>query len=717
VFRNTQRQPDKPQLAPADANFLRISLEGKAPNKDALHSQLWVYLPDGSLRYHLYTPYRGYNSSSELTAHFGLGTNASADSVRVRWPDGRSQLLRNVTANQVLRISYNEAQTYPTPPIASPSPLLLAANDELRLQFRHQELDFVDFNIQKTLPRKFSRMGPALAVADVNGDGLDDFIVGGAFRYDATLFLQQADGSFQERNPFRTDGKVQQYASPMEAHSQSSKDSEDAALLFIDFNNDGLPDLYIASGSYELQQQSPALQDRIYLNKGNGYFEALPNALPAMLTASSCVKAADFDGDGDLDLFVGGLVVPGRYPETPRSYLLRNDSKQENGQWQIRFSDITADAAPELLHPGMIKDALWSDVNSNGQPDLILVGEWMSPRIFLNENGQLRDVSTQIDVAGRKLSDFTGWWNSISAVDIDGDGDTDYVLGNLGLNTMFKGTFEEPLHLLAKDFDNNGSYDPFIGCFGQDSTGQRILYPMHARDDMIKQMLPFRRRYQRYADYGDATFATLFTEEELQGAQQLKAHWMASSLLINEGKGEFSLKALPVEAQLAPVYGTATYDVNSDGWPDLMLLGNDYGMETFSGRLNGLNGLVLLNQQGSGLRALNPGQGGLVVPGDARALAQLQSAQGHSLWLASQNGGKLLAFKASTPAKGQWVQAQPGEVAILIKRGEKLFKKELYTGDGYFSQSSAKHFVSADVTEIIWLKADGSKRQQSFTIR
>ena len=348
------------------------------------------------------------------------------------------------------------------------------------------------------------------------------------------------------------------------------------------------------------------------------------------------VKAVDFDGDGDLDLFVGGRVLPRTYPKADRSFILRNDSK---GKDAPLFTDVTAQVCPELASIGMITDAVWTDFDGDKLPDLILAGEWMPLTFFKNNKDTFKNVTTETGIG-----DKTGWWSSLVAADFDNDGDMDFVAGNYGENIYFKGTAADPLSIYAKDFDNNGLYDPFISCYWRDSTDTKHEYFYHSRDDMVKQLILIRRKYQKYADWGLAQAKNVFTTDELKGAQIMKANWMSTSYVENTGNGTFKISALPVETQLAPVFGILPYDIDKDGLLDILMVGNDYGMELLQGRADAFNGLVLRNIGKNNFAPLSMDASHFVVPHDARSVSKVRLATGKELILAMQNRDALKVF-------------------------------------------------------------------------
>jgi hypothetical protein len=401
--------------------------------------------------------------------------------------------------------------------------------DSANIHYRHQERDFIDFNIQKLLPHKLSEYGPALAAGDIDGNGLDDLVSGGSGQYSAILFMQQPDGRFIQK-PLLTEPEAK------------LKDCDDLGILLFDADGDGDPDLYIASGGNENKANSGNYQDRFYINDGKGNFKADPEALPKNLTSKLCVRAADFDHDGDLDLFISGRVDPGAYPKPVSSFLYRNDSK--NGH--IQFTDVTAQAAPFLNNIGMVCDALFTDYNNDGWPDLILAGEWMPVTILENEKGVFKNKTASAGVAGE-----TGWWNSIAAGDFDNDGDMDYIVGNLGLNSFYKASSKYPVRVYGKDFDNNGIYDMVPSLYLPNQQGELEEYPAEGRDDMLKQLNSLRRKFPAYKDFALATMNDILSAKDREGALILEANEFETCYLRNDGNGKFSFHPLPKQVQIS----------------------------------------------------------------------------------------------------------------------------------------------------------------------
>ncbi|MBO0932148.1 VCBS repeat-containing protein [Fibrella aquatilis] len=622
-------------------NYLRIKLVGPPQNLLGLGAKVTAWA-NGQLFYAEQSIVRGYLSTSEATLHLGLGSITKLDSVRVVWPMGtgngagqpasatptqRVQLLRGVAANQVLTVSWKQATEGPFRASVAQVTTSLTAIDPatMGIDFQHVESDLIDFNMQKTLPHKFSSFGPALTTGDVNGDGRADVFVGGSSRVDGSLLLQQANGHFSTTQPAmkQSGGKLEQ----------------DAGVLLFDADGDGDNDLYCVRGGYLIQPNAPLLQDALYVNDGRGNFRRDSLALPRETANGRVVRAADLDKDGDLDLFVGGSVVPKTYPKADRSYLLRNDSRAG----QIRFTDVTAQQAPELLHIGIINDAQWADLDRDTYPDLLLAGEWMPITLLRNAKGKFTHSPTGTPDR-HSFTHSPGWWTSLCVADFDKDGDLDIVAGNYGLNTAYHASEAEPLTVHSADFDGNGTYDAILAQFDNNRAGERHLYPYHSRDDLIKQTITFRRRFLKYEDYGKTTFEQLLPDEFRQKATVQQATQLASCYIENRGGGQFHMVPLPIDAQYAPIMTITATDLNRDGLPDLILAGNDFGMEVFQGRADAGYGLVLLNAGRGRFRAVAPQQSGFMVPGDARGMVLVPVAGGKSVLMVSQKRDRLRLF-------------------------------------------------------------------------
>lgn len=618
VYRNNARSVAK------DNRYLQVSLEGEGANRFAVGAAVTLAVGDRRLLQEL-SPTRGFESSVDYVLTFGIGTRATVDSVIVVWPDGRRSTRANVPANQ--RLSLRQAESSRSPASVAPrpvtSPLFTSVTGAGALRFRHVENEFVDFTRERLIPKMVSMEGPALAVTDVNGDGLDDVYVGGAKGQAGRLFLQRGDGSFSSSN---------------ESMLAGDAESEDVGAIFFDANGDGRPDLYVVSGGNEYSRTAPALQDRLYLNDGGGRFHKAEGALPPETSSGSRVVAADYDGDGDIDLFVGGRVVPGSYGLDPASLLLTNDGSGH-------FANAVAALAPELERVGMVTDATWRDVDGDGRIDLVVVGEWMPITIFRNAGG---GKLARLRAPG--LEDTDGWWNRIVAGDFTGSGRVDFIVGNLGLNSRLRASGSEPTTMYVKDFANSGFVSQVLAVYNEGRN-----YPLPLRDDLVRSLPHLRNRYPRYRDYEQQTIGDIFPAAELRDAVVKHAKTFATSLVKNNGDGSFTVTPLPIEAQFAPVYGILPGDFDGDGKTDLLIAGNFDGVKPEIGRLHSSYGLYLRGDGKGQFAAVRARESGFFVRGQARDIQRLRAAGG-DLLLVARNDDTLLTFRA-TRATGHTIAA------------------------------------------------------------
>ncbi|HJQ66085.1 MAG TPA: VCBS repeat-containing protein [Gemmatimonadales bacterium] len=605
IYRNNARTLTK-------NHYLQIALLGDGPNRYGVGAA--VTLRNGEqLFFQELDPSRGFQSSVDYVLSFGLGSADTVDSVTVEWPDGRVSQLHDVASNQRITIKQTDARIAGPPDrrTARP-PIFTNVTDQTRLPFVHHENAFVDFNRERLIPKLLSTEGPYLAVADVNGDGLEDAFLGGAKDQPGALLLQQSDGRFLPSN---------------EALLAGDKISEDLGAVFFDANGDGRPDLYVVSGGSEFSAMAPALTDRLYINEGRGRFRKATGSLPVEYESGSRVVAADYDGDGDIDLFVGGRLVPWRYGSSPASTLLANDGHG-------RFTDVTAQAAPDLARIGMVTDALWNDLDGDGRPELVVVGEWMPITIFRNTGGGKLALAP---VPGLERSH--GWWNRIVAADFTGDGRVDFLVGNLGLNARLQASPTEPVTMYVKDFDGNGFAEQIVSCYNAGKS-----YPMALRDDLIKALPYLQARYPNYKAYATQQVTDIFSSTELAGAELRQAYTFATTLVKNNGDGSFTLLPLPREAQIAPVYGILASDFDGDGALDVLLAGNFDGVKPEIGRLSAGYGLYLRGDGKGGFTAVRTVESGFFVPGQARDIQRLRTRRG-TRYVVTRNNDRPLVFR------------------------------------------------------------------------
>jgi len=589
-------------------NYLQINFKGTDKNTLGIGTRVTAYMDDGTMQYAEMTTNRGFFSSSEPILHFGLGDHTTVSRLEVVWPDGKSQVIEAVDANQRLNIDYKNATKNALPVAALAPAIFKEAAASLGINYKHTENEFQDFNREQLLPHKFSRQGPSIAVGDVNGDGREDFFVGGASNSAGVLYLQAANGQFKENSA---------------ATWTADAKSEDIGAVFFDADNDKDLDLFVVSGGNELPVNDPAYKDRLYLNDGKGNFSKTQHN--GLVTSGSCVSAYDFDQDGDQDIFVGGRVTPGSYPIIPQSYLLRND----NG----KFVNVTSSVFPTFNQAGMITDIIWADIDKDGTAEMLITGEWMPLSVYKVNDGKLSAMS------GTGLDGTSGWWNCVIAEDFDKDGDLDLVAGNLGANTRIKASADSPLSLYAKDFDQNGQIDPLLA-FQYDGK----TYPYAGRDNMIKQVAKVKKKFTRYAPYARATLETIFSEQELASAQKLEATQLMSSYFENNGNGQFSQRDLPAQAQLAPCQSMLADDFNGDQIPDLLLVGNNHGADVETGIYDASNGTLLIGDGKGNFEFVPNRENGFWANQEARDIAKVNLVNGKALYLVANNDGGVQGF-------------------------------------------------------------------------
>jgi hypothetical protein len=577
-------------------HWLQVQLKGSNSNTAAFGTKLWLYA-DNKVQYQELYPVRGFQSCVSPVVYFGMHTN-HADSMIIEWPSGKKSAIREVTIDKLLTLV---EETTPTVTYKSKSQsqkkLFTQAPAQQQIPFRHQENNFVDFKVEVLLPYQLSKLGPALATGDVNGDGLEDIFIGGAIEQSAQLYLQNSQSAFSPAA-----------SQPWGKYTQC----ENVNALFFDADGDKDLDLYVVHGGNEYLDGSPEFQDILYLNDGKGNFEPALKALPRMLGSKQAIAASDFDQDGDLDLFVGGRGKSGYFPEASRSYILRNDSRVD----KVAFTNVTKEVSEQLELPGMVTVAAWADLDNDKFPELVMAGEWMPVMIFKNTNGKLTNTLT-----GTDANSLYGLWSAIHIADIDNDGDRDILLGNCGTNNQFKPSEQEPITMHVSDFDGNGNIDPIICYYIQGKS-----YPLASRDELLDQIPVLKKKYIKYTDYADATIQTIFTKEQLAKARVYKCTEARSIALINNSKLSFSKKILPSEVQFSNVHSILTDDLDNDGKTDIIITGNSFTNRTQFGDNDASLGIVMKGKDGGEFETINPSASGLFADGDVRAASVIKDA-------------------------------------------------------------------------------------------
>lgn len=580
IYKNNTQEIEK-------QNYLRVKFRGGEKNKSGLGAKVIVYTSSGlQIQEHYLT--RGYQSSVAQGLIFGLGSDHMIDSLLVTWPDGQEQKLEHIAANEDLILEYSKSK------IQNQS-ITNAIKEIPTLPFTHQESKFNDFSRESLLPHKMSELGPGLAVADVNLDGFEDVFVGGAKGQSSGLYLQQATGKFEPMG-----------SAPWKKYSST----EEVSALFFDANGDQWPDLYVVSGSNEYEEGDVELKDRLYINKQGKFIDA-SHVLPNIRVSGYGIAAADYDQDGDQDLFVGGRQKPGLYPYPVSSFLLQNEGEQ--------FIDVTAAIAPEMTDLGMVTDAQWMDYNGNGILDLVVVGEWMPLTIFTNEAGKFTKTIVPNSV---------GWWNSVAVADFNKDGDLDLVLGNNGLNYKYKASVDKPFSIYADDFDANGSTDIVLGYYNDEK-----LFPLRGRECSSNQMPFIKEKFPTYHDFGQATLDQVYDQSKLANALQYHVNTFATSYAENVGDGKFTLTPLPIEAQLSATNEILIDDIDKDGNLDILLAGNLYQSEVETPRNDASFGAVLMGSGDGNFKYTNH----LNLNCDVKDMLSIQLADGSQALLAAVN--------------------------------------------------------------------------------
>jgi enediyne biosynthesis protein E4 len=590
-------------------NYLKIALEGEGKNKFGVGSKVKV-TSGGMTQTQELLNTRGYQSSVDFNLNFGIGKFKIIDRIEVVWPNQKKQVITAVQPNQKITLFQKDATINIERKNLTKTKLF---QEVTSIDFTHKENNYNDFKREIMLPHMLSTLGPKLAVGDVNGDGLEDAFIGGAKGAPGGIFLQTRLGGFVK-------------SSKIDLESDAA--SEDMGAIFFDADGDLDLDLFVVSGGNEFEKTDHNLKDRLYINKGKGNFTKSKSNLPDYVTSGSIVKAADYDSDGDLDLFVGGRILPNEYPYAPQSLLLQN-----NGVGV--FQDVTESIAVGLKNIGMVSDALWTDFNGDNLPDLILVGEWMPLTLFMNQNGNFENISEKV---GFKNSE--GWWNAIEQGDFDQDGDMDYVAGNFGLNSQLKTSVKYPIGIYAKDYDNNGSVDPILSCYDEGKN-----YPVFSKDDIQQQLTILKNRFVKYNEYAGLTLDQVFTPKELEGAKVLYAKNFETSYIENLGNGQFKISALPKESQFSPIHGLSSGDFNQDGNLDVLLGGNFTASRVKFGHYDAIKGVCFLGDGSGQFSYLDASESGLMVSGEVRDIQKITSPNGEEYFVFSRNNNTPKIYK------------------------------------------------------------------------
>ncbi|MBK5278923.1 MAG: VCBS repeat-containing protein [Bacteroidia bacterium] len=603
------------QLLPQN-HYLKFELKGEGKNTFAFGTKITI-THNGSIYYLEQMPIRGFESSMDPRPNLGLGKIDTVDQIVIEWPDGKGNLLLNVPANQTIHLDQSSGVLLDFDKVNQPktemvSPIFDPLSKSL-ISFAHVENEFVDFDRDHLIYQMLSADGPRISKGDINGDGLSDIYIGGAKDQAGALFVQLKDGSFKRTN---------------ESQLEFDKAAEDMASLFFDADNDGDQDLYVCSGGNEFSSSSPALIDRLYFNDGKGNLTKSAQILPvSKFESTSTVKASDYDKDGDIDLFVGVRLLPFSYGIPVNGYILNNDGKG-------KFSDVSNKIAPILQNLGMITDAVWTDIDGDHDDDLLVVGEYMPIKVFVNKDGMFADNTIQSG-----LGKSNGWWNRVESADLDNDGDIDFVIGNHGHNSRFRTSVSKPVCMYVNDFDQNGAIEQLVCTYSGE-----ISYPMALRHDLVSQIPALKKKYLKYENYKNQTIAEIFTPEQLQNAIKLEAYEFATSILLNDGHGKFLLKALPVEAQFSPIFGIEISDFDKDGKQDILLGGNFHKTKPEVGRYDANYGLLLKGDGKGNFKSISASESGIRIDGEVRDIISVSTVNGEHIFLA-RNNDSMLTYK------------------------------------------------------------------------
>jgi hypothetical protein len=600
IYRNNTEETKK-------VNYIRVKLQGSGANPFGIGTKLELFA-NGVQQVKEEFPTRGFESSVSPVIVFGVGNARRVDSLIVKWPGNKEQVLTNISPNQQLLLKESNAvgeingevkngegifrQTLPSP-----------------VDYVHHQEAVNDFKRQSLLVNPLSYTGPCMAKGDIDGDGKEDVFIGGGSGIPGSIYRQKDHYQFERLK---------------EAALDADAASNDAAAVMFDANGDGKLDLFVASGGYgNFTAVDPALQSRLYINDGSGHFKRAKNAIPAILVSAGAVAAGDVNGDGYPDLFIGGRVIPGRYPETPSSYILINDGKGN-------FKDATREVCPSLVKAGMFTGAVFADMDGDKKDELVTVGEWMPVQIWRSINGRLEDRTAAFLDSSQK-----GWWSSLAIADVNGDGKLDIVAGNYGLNCQWRASANEPVEMCYKDFDDNGSVDPIFCYYIQGKS-----YPYVGRDELLEQISMMRSRFNNYKSYADADLSSIFTKEELKDAGMLSATTMQTKLWVSNKNGRLVEQPLPVEAQFSPVFAIAVKDFDHDGKVDILLGGNVRSARIKIGADESSEGQLFLGDGRGAFRYMNQTVSGLRIMGEVRSFCAIDQ-----FLFVGMNGQQVQAFR------------------------------------------------------------------------
>jgi len=590
--------------------FLKIELIGKSGNIYGYGTKVFLYRK-GNVQVQECMPTRGFQSAVDYRLIFGLGNNDLIDSVRVVWPGGAYQVLKNVKVNQFLEVKQSEASGTFDYSIFHPKSKMfdIVSTDSIGIKFKHRENKFVEFNREALIPHMMSSDGPGVAIGDVNGDGTDDIYLGGAKWQEGSLYIQDGNGKFSKL---------------IQPDIAADSTAEDVNSVFVDVDKDNDLDLVVVSGGNEFTGSSPNMKPRLYVNDGLGHFTR-SGGLPDLFITGSCVSSSDYDKDGDIDLFIGARTIPWKYGIKPDGYLLQNDGKGI-------FRDVTGQQAPQLRQIGFVKDAIWVDIDGDKDDDLVIAGEWMPITILINSQGNFKIIE------GSGLESGIGWWNCVTSFDFDLDGDMDLVAGNLGLNSKLKASTAEPLRMYVKDFDSNETIEQVLTHYIEGKE-----YPFHTRDELTKQLPGLKKKFLSYARFGEAEVEDIFSEKELSTAEKFEANRLESVIIENLGDGKFKMSALPKAAQFSPTMSILVEDVDQDNLPDLILGSNFFPINIQMGRYDGSYGTVLKNK-GKSFQALPQSKTGWSIKGEVRHLEKI-TIKGERVYLGIRNNDFVYSYK------------------------------------------------------------------------